>query len=185
MKYTIMFGSLTSLMINEDHQKKLTYDEIIDKDLKLFRDYLSCETLVVPERYRSRNPVIAVSTKKRKPKVKWYKITLTTPHKTITALEENLDRIIASKMFKLTKLCIARELTQTGLPHYHLLAESKNSIYASYLKKIISHRFECKPLPTEKDRDDWLEYINKKKEDKEIDFFDSLKKETKEVLDFD
>lgn len=181
-----MYGTIMlKCILNEN--EKISTDDLVDLDVKEFREFLQNEKLELPEKYKKSSKIDKnlVKSSKRKCKVKWYKITLTTPHQSIISLEEDLDKIISSKMFKLTKLYIARELTQSGLPHYHLLAESKNSIYASYLKKIIEHRFECKPLPTEKDRDDWLEYINKKKEKKEIDYFDKLKKETKEKLEFD
>lgn len=50
-----------------------------------------------------------------------YEITLTTPTQDPSILQQFVDRIITSKMYRVLGYAYAYELTQSGLPHVHML----------------------------------------------------------------
>lgn len=180
--------SITSYMIG-DHQKNGSYkfknfEEYIDKDISIFRDMLSLENLPLPPKHNKKLPAIETKKIKEKNYLKYYAITLTTPHTNTEYLDEYLFKILNSQSFQIKRYSIGRELTQAGCPHYHLSVESEKNIYKSDIIKLIGkqaqHSTQCKLLKGPLDKKRWIQYINKTKSQKEIDYFNNLKQATYE-----
>lgn len=108
-------------------------------------------------------------------------VTLTTIHKDVKNLDEDLDKILRSYSFKVFKYHIKRELTKEGRPHYHLRLFSTESIYKSYVLKLKLNThpscLQVKTLKGPNDKKRWQDYLNKKEKDMDAEsnkYFDNI-----------
>jgi len=151
----------------------------ISEDLKRSNHVQDMDT-AVERQYEMFNIITTVkdvvSTTEQKPIVKtksnraakdkyYYELTITTNKFDTIELDEDLQKILKSESFKISKYIIARELTKQGRPHYHLCVQSSKPIWKSYLKKLgLNCHMLClhlKELKTDLDRSRWEAYQRK------------------------
>lgn len=99
--------------------------------------------------------------------VSLYEITLTTPTENPSILEQYVNKILTSKMYKVLGYIYSYELTQSGLPHVHMLVccgvEYFNSSKLKYPYRATFTKV--------RDPDAFFAYITKSKDDKNVQQF--------------
>lgn len=101
-----------------------------------------------------------------------YAITLTQATESVSDLQNNVDKIIRSKMFGIQDYIYCWELTKNNMPHIHMMVKTNSYVDASKVLLLNGHdRVDVKKLKTKIDILKWINYILKKKSSHEYQYF--------------